>query len=106
MTQPDLDDLWDELHRGKVYECSLYSPKAHFDGLMEGGVIYIDPRSALLETLLHELLHRLKPRWGERRVRHTAVQLMGTMKDETSKRRWWAAYQRIKRRRSMRAVDD
>lgn len=70
---PDLDDLYDELQRGKVYECSLRDPKWHLDGLSEGKCVYIDPRPAILETLVHELLHRLKPTWSEMAVRrHTS----------------------------------
>lgn len=93
----DLDDLYDELQRGRVYECSLRATTWQPDGLQDGENIYIDPRPAILETLLHELLHRRKPRMGERRVTVTARNLVVRM-DEATKARWWRAYQRIKRR--------
>ena len=92
-----LDDLWDELHRGKVFECSLRDPNFHLDGLQEGEYVYIDPRSSVLETVIHELLHRRKPRWGERQVDREAKRLFCAM-DEQTKVRWWRAYQRIKRK--------
>jgi len=92
-----LDDLWDELHRGRVFECSLRSDTWQHDGLLDGESIYVDPRPAILETLLHELLHRRKPRWGERRVTREAKLLVLQM-DEATKMRWWRAYQRIKRK--------
>lgn len=91
-----LDELWKELARGRVFECSLRAPKWHLDGLQEGDNIYVDPRPAILETLLHELLHRRKPRWGERRVDLTARRLLTTL-TEADKIRWWKAYQRRKR---------
>jgi hypothetical protein len=91
-----LDDLWDELQRGQIYECSLRSKTWQMDGLQEGQNIYIDPRPAILETLLHELLHRRKPRWGERRVAREARRLSVAM-DESTKQHWWRGYRRIKK---------
>jgi hypothetical protein len=92
-----LDDLADELKRGRVYECSLRDPKWHLDGLQDGENIYIDPRPAILETLCHELIHRRKPRWGERRVTREARRLVFGM-DEATKAKWWRAYSRVKRK--------
>jgi IS5 family transposase len=92
-----LDDLWDELQRGKVYECSLRADRMILDGLQDGEYIYVDPRPAVLETLVHELLHRRKPRLSERTVGIRARNLVVKM-DDTTKARWWRAYQRIKRK--------
>lgn len=94
---PDLDDLWDELQRGKVWECSLRSERWQHDGLLDGDSIYIDPRPAILETVLHELLHRRKPRLGEKTVTRAARQLALSM-DEPTKRKWWRAYSQTKRK--------
>jgi hypothetical protein len=93
----DLDDLWDELQRGKIYESSLRSDKWVMDGLQTGDSVYIDPRPAILETLVHELLHRRKPRLSERAVTNMARKFIGGM-DEATKAKWWKAYQRIKRK--------
>lgn len=94
-----LDDLFDELNRGRVYECSLRDPTQTvvLDGLQDGECVYIDPRPAVLETLLHELLHRRKPRLSERTVTQSARQLVGHM-DEVTKQRWWRRYQRVKKK--------
>ena len=100
-----LDDLYDELGRGKVYECSLTSEKWQLDGLQDGENIYVDPRPAILETLLHELLHRAKPRLSERTVTNTARALVVRM-DERTKALWWRAYQRTKRRGRPVHVDE
>jgi hypothetical protein len=88
-----LDDLQDELSRGRVYECSIRDDTWQHDGLQEGENIYIDPRPAILETLLHELLHRRKPRLGERSVARTARKLALSM-DEATKRKWWVLYRK------------
>lgn len=92
-----LDDLRDELNRGKVYECSLRDPKWHLDGFQQGECVYIDPRPAVLESVLHELIHRRKPRLGERTVTRLARRLVGGM-DDQAKAQWWRSYNRIKRR--------
>jgi len=96
LENPLLEDLWHDLQRGQVYECNLRSEVWQMDGLQEGDRIYLDPRPAIIETLLHELLHRVKPRWSEKRVEKRARILMLQM-DETAKRQWWLAYRRIKK---------
>jgi hypothetical protein len=94
---PTLDDLIDELHRGPVVECSLRDPRFHLDGLQLGSCVYIDPRPAILETLIHELIHRRHPRLGERAVTRHARKLLGSM-DEATKIRWWKLYSKVKRK--------
>lgn len=105
MSAPDLDDLLDELQRGKVYECSLRDPHFRLDGLQAGDAIYIDPRPAILETLCHELLHRRKPRWGERRVTRESRRLLSKMSD-ADVALWWARYQKIRKRGRPVEVED
>lgn len=86
-----LDDLWDELQRGRIFEVSLRSKDWVIDGLQVGQDVFIDPRPAILETLLHELLHRRKPRLTERTVERTARNLIAKM-TEPMKVKWWKAY--------------
>lgn len=92
-----LDDLFDEIRRGPVYECSLRDKNWHLDGLQSGNAIYVDPRPAILEILVHELIHRRHPRLGERAVLRESRRLIATMGD-AEKARWWRAYQRFKRK--------
>jgi hypothetical protein len=92
----ELEDLWDEMQRGRIWECSLRDPKFHLDGLQDGENVYIDPRPAILETLVHELLHRRKPRLGEMTVLRLAHRLVMEM-DEATKAKWWRAYKRIRK---------
>jgi hypothetical protein len=102
---PDLEDLYDELQRGKVYECALRDRLWHLDGLQSGDAIYIDPRSAVLESVIHELIHRRKPRLGERTVTRLARQMIASM-DEATKRTWWNRYNRIKRKTRPVEIDE
>lgn len=95
----ELDDLYDELMRGKIYECSLRDPEERFvlDGLQVGDSIYVDPRPCILETLIHELIHRRKPRLSEKTVTRLAKQLVAEM-DEATKIIWWKRYQKVKKK--------
>lgn len=98
-TSVSLDDLFDEMQRGRIWECSLRDPDEKFqlDGLQVGENIYVDPRPAILETLLHELLHRSKPRLKERTVTTMARNLVISM-DDATKVLWWKRYNRIKKK--------
>lgn len=95
--KPTLSDLESELALGRVYEGNLHDPVWHLDGIQVGQSVYIDPRPAVLESLLHELLHRRYPQMGERAVTATARRLVASM-DDAVKARWWRAYQRIKKK--------
>lgn len=97
-----LEDLWDELARGKVYEANLRSEKFVVDGLQSGQDVFIDPRPAIIETLIHELLHRRKPRFAERTVEGVARRLIASM-DEATKNKWYREYRRVVRK--AKAVD-
>ena len=92
-----LEDVWEELLRGRIYECSLRNSVFQVDGLQAGENVYVDPRPAILETLIHELLHRRFRTWSEKRVTHEANHLARSM-DEATKQRWWRAYQRTKKK--------
>jgi hypothetical protein len=99
MTHGDLlKQLRAELKKGGIHEAPLKAKGWHLDGLCdhEKGAVYVDPAPTITEILLHELLHRLYPRWGEKRVDRTARQLLRGM---TSRQvRWWAReYQHTKR---------
>ena len=97
--QVKLDDIFDEMQRGCIYECSLRdsTKKFQLDGLQAGKYVYIDPRPAILETVIHELLHRLRPKLSERTVSITARNFAVQM-DEATKTRWWRSYNRIKKK--------
>lgn len=97
---PDLDELYTALQQVKVYECSLRDAKFHLDGLQEGAdTIYVDPRPAIIETLVHELLHVARPTWSEAAVRrHTSRLFRRQHMTEATMRKWWLAYRRVKRK--------
>jgi hypothetical protein len=103
-TQDDiLADLWEEFGRGKIIEAAVHAPDEHVDGLTKfPDYIYINPAPAIVETLLHELIHRRWPSWSERRVDRQAGQLLACM-NNNDVAKWYRAYQKHKRARK-RAV--
>lgn len=88
--------LRSEFANGKVFQAEIHSDGELVEGLYEpsSGAVYVDPVPNVVDTLLHELLHRRYPRWGEARVSKTSHQLVSAMSDE-ERRLWYRAYQRV-----------
>lgn len=97
-----LEELDEEMARGRIYEASLRSETEVVHGLQEGLDIFVDPRPAIIETLWHELLHRRYPKKSEKEV-NTLAQHLIAYADEATKIKWFKRYQREKRKR--RPVD-
>jgi hypothetical protein len=103
-----LAELAVELQNGKVVEARLRANGEHLDGLCDYGsnLIYIDPRPAIVATLLHELIHRRWRAWGEKRVLQEERRLLAHMTPEDVSR-WYRMYERAKRTRlSVKRVED
>src|SRR5688572_19897566 len=78
-----------ELRKGSIHEAQLKAKGWHLDGLCDHdkGAVYVDPAPSITEALLHEVLHRRYPRWGERRVDATAKRLLRSMNSRQVQ--WW-----------------
>jgi hypothetical protein len=87
-----------ELKRGGITETHIRHSRLHHDGLCDGQKILIDPAPQVVETLVHELLHRRFPRWGERRVNTTAKRMVYNM-NAREIRLWYRRYNRTKKTR-------
>jgi hypothetical protein len=100
-----IGELTHELDRGLIYEATLITDDgAHLLGMcnQENQHITIDPKVAIVSTLLHELIHRRYPTWSERRVRREekrALQQLSPKDIQT----WYRRYKRMVRKR--RPVD-
>lgn len=102
-------ELADEFSKGKVFQAEIHSEGEVIEGLYEpsSGAVYVDPVPNVVDTLLHELLHRRYPRWGERRVSDTAHRLVTAMSDE-ERRVWYRRYKKAAkaRRRPVKVVTE
>lgn len=85
----------EEFASGRIYQAEISSDGELVEGLYEpsSGSIYVDEAPNLVDTLIHELLHRRYPRWGEARVSRTAHNLVSAMSDE-ERRGWYRAFKR------------
>lgn len=93
-----IDELADELTKGKIYEAALVDPTHHLEGLCDNGVITVDPRVSIVSTLLHELIHRRFPEWSEARVRRAETLALGQLSQQDIGV-WYRRYRRAVRKR-------
>jgi hypothetical protein len=90
-----------EIGRGKITE-GFISDKDHFThGETDGKHIWINPAVAVVDTVIHEVLHRLEPGWHEYYVRRTTTFLMRRM-SEAQIQQLYETYQQIAKRKRVR----
>jgi len=88
-----------------VGEADLIHPYEIVDGFMDGTRVYVNPKPAVVETLLHELIHRRYPRWSERRVDREAKGLVLRMTTRQINA-WYRRFQtRAKRHKTPKRID-
>jgi hypothetical protein len=95
-----IEEVRDEFARGNITETELRHETQILDGLCEYNSqrVFVNPMTAIVETLVHELIHRRWPRWGERRVHAEARRLVCRMTD-AERAKWYRDYQAQKRPR-------
>lgn len=83
---PTLDTIYSEMLNGPIEERPLveHRPKR---GAIRGycssrGVVTVNPIPDILDTLVHELLHRRYPRWTETTVRRETTRFMHRLTPE------------------------
>ena len=94
-----------ELGAAPITEAFITSETELIDGLCEGGSITIAPHNHIVDTVIHELLHRLYPMRSERSIRRTTSQLRKTLTDEEVQF-FYDEYQRRKKTGKPRGVED
>ena len=93
-------EIWTDLRAGKhISEGYINGGKRWLVyGLIEGQKITVNPALSVMDSLVHELIHRARPRWGEARVVKETCRILRAMPDEEI-RRWHRQYNRVKRLR-------
>ena len=93
-----------ELGAAPSTEAYLSSDYEYVAGMCEAGSITIAPHNHTVDTLIHELLHRLYPKRSERSIRRTTSMLRKTLTDEEVQ--WfYDEYQRRKQTGKARNAD-
>lgn len=75
--------VWTELGAGKITEAFIADKGLMTDGYIDDGSkhITVNPVHQTVDTVIHELLHRLHPSWKESYVRRTTTYLRRRMTD-------------------------
>lgn len=92
-------EVWAELRRGEdIIEATLETATTPIYGLCEGRTVYINPTPSIVDSVLHELLHRCHPRMSERRVAQLATCIMVRM-SRGELRKWAKQYKAVAKKR-------
>ena len=107
MKRATIDEIRDEFAKGAITEADLRERGWHLDGFYNGsGHVFVNPRPSIVETLLHELIHRRWPSWREKRVDSEAKRLLSEM-NHAEVAQWYQAYQKAARKRKTpRKIED
>lgn len=93
-----------ELGAAPITEAYLSSDYEYVYGMCEDDSITIAPHNHIVDTVIHELLHRLYPKRSERSIRRTTSMLRKTLTDEEVQ--WfYDEYQRRKQTGKARNAD-
>lgn len=89
-----------EIGAGRISERFIHDPKTFVHGETNGRHITINPAIALVDTLIHEALHRLEPGWSENYVRRTTTWILRRMSDEQIEALYQEYNKRVRKRKA------
>lgn len=97
-----LASVEDELTKGLIFEAPIVSTtnSEHIEGLCswETSKITVNPSVSVVDTLIHELLHRRYPKWSEERVRVHTWRLMRSLTPHDVQA-WYRTYKRLAKKK-------
>jgi uncharacterized protein (DUF2344 family) len=100
-----MGQVWAELGSGRVNEAYIASGKGYYvEGVVDGQDITINPAPSVVDTAIHECLHRMRPDWSELYVRRTTSYLMRRMSDEEIQAFYGEFQKRARKRRRTKAI--
>ena len=78
MADPLLLEIAAAIGAGRISIADIEAGEGEFvSGLtFPDGRIVVNPKPDMVDTLIHELCHRLRPSWSERQVRRKTAELM------------------------------
>jgi hypothetical protein len=94
-----LGRVWAELGSGNIWEGFIASDRTKYvEGFIEGNQITVNPAPNVVDSLIHEIVHRMHPEWGETYVRRETTLMMRSMTD-TEIQAFYEEFQRRRRKR-------
>jgi hypothetical protein len=90
----------EEFQKGQIFEAPIVGSKEHIEGLcnFESGDVTVNPAPSVVDTLIHELLHRSYPRWSEDRIRRETWRVMKQL-SPADVQVWYRKYKRRAKRK-------
>ena len=87
MSDPLLLEIVAAIGAGRITIGPIHSESERIEGYAvdkgkRRGRVYINPQISFVDTAIHELLHRLRPRWSEGTVRRRTGKLMRALSDQ------------------------
>lgn len=99
--------VWAELGAGKITEAFISDGPNFTDGYYNGnGHITVNPAHQTVDTLIHEILHRLHPQWSESYIRRTTTYLRRRMSDEEVQAMYSEFQRRARKRKRPIKIED
>jgi hypothetical protein len=93
-------EVWAELKRGEaIYEADIRAKEGPVYGLCEGDdTVIVNPVPSIVDSTVHEILHRIHPRMSEQTVTDIATRISRGMTG-AEQARWVRKYRAVVRRR-------
>jgi hypothetical protein len=95
-----------ELGAGHISEAYIKDSGSFTEGYIEGRHITVNPVPTTVCSLIHELLHRLHPGWGEKQIDNTTTALMRRMTDPQIQQVYLEYNSRKRTRKSAKIVEE
>jgi hypothetical protein len=96
-----VEEISTELRKGLIFEAQILGSKEHVEGLCRWDTqeITVNPSVSVVDTLIHELLHRRFPKWSEDRVRLETWRVIRQMTPKEIAA-WYRKYKRLAKRKT------
>lgn len=99
-----LGRVWAEIGAGRITEAFIRDGRLMTDGYYSNGHITVNPAHQTVDTVIHEILHRLHPQWSEPYIRRTTTYLRRRMSDEEVQAMYSEFQKRARKRKSPRII--
>ena len=97
--------LRSELKTAEITEAYVSADDVYVDGLCHAdGSVVINPQHQTVDTVIHELLHRIYPERSERSIRRTTTILRKTLTDKEVQE-FYEEYRRRRKKGKPRSAD-
>lgn len=77
-----LVEVLTEMGKTPIKEAYISDKNNFIEGELDGKVIVVNPVHSMVDTIIHEVLHKLHPMWSEKSVRNRTTWLIRRLSDD------------------------